>query len=99
MCVEPVYGWEPNRNVGMFILFVQVHTVQSELIGVEFEMEKSIRCRTSEVRRLTHTHIESAGNFQTTIADNRREYLLKFFQTVHAQEIRRSAVISGSMVL
>ena len=84
---------------GMFILFVQGHTVQSELIDVECEIEMSIRCRTSEGRRLTHTYIASAGTFQTTIADNRRKYLLEFFQIVHAQEIRRPTVTSGSMVL
>jgi len=84
---------------GMFILIVQGHTIQSELIDVECEMVKRIRYRTSEGRRLTQTHIASAGTFQTTIADNRREYLLEFFQKVHAQEIRRPAVTRGSMVL
>jgi len=58
---------------GMFILFVQGHTVQRELIYVECETENTIRCRTSEGRRLTQTHIASAGTFQTTIADNWRE--------------------------
>jgi len=33
---------------GMFMLFVQGHTVQSELIDVECEMENIIRSRNSE---------------------------------------------------
>jgi len=69
------------------------------LIDVECEMENTIRIQTSDGRWLTEAQIASAGIFQTTIADNRREYLLEFFQTVHAQEIRRLAVTSGSIVL
>jgi len=87
--------WNQTGTYGMFILFVKGHTVQRELIDVECEMENTIRSRTSEGRRLMQTHIEFAGTFQITIADNRREYLLEFFQT----EIRRPAVSSGSMVL
>jgi len=90
-----------NQTVtyGMFILFVQGHIVLSELIDVECKMEKIIRSRTSEFRRLKKIHIASAGTFQITIADNRFEYLMKFFETVHAQVIRRSDVTSGSIVL
>ena len=99
MCVEPVYGFSQTGTYGMFILFVPGHTVQSELIDVECDMESTIRSRASEGRRLTGPHIASAGMFQTTINDNRREYLLELFQTVHTQEVRRIAVTSGSMVL
>ena len=67
MCVwnQSVVGNQTGTYC-MFILFVQIHTVQSELIDVECEMEKSIRSRTSDGRgwRRHTLHLQERSKLQ-----------------------------------